>query len=179
MRTYGSWPGSRSKISGSFCRPQPCYSMLFFALLVQLAVSLLFVTAAPAPENDTRDTELAGLSIGDIINALGVGLVSSIVVNITVSVVNPLPIELTLDRVASDAGINSTVFASFDHTFPEPVVVPIFGTAKSGVIENVLLTQGALASLAIIPLGFWISSTLMQIAATIFGQLGIPVNIQV
>ncbi len=56
--------------------------------------------------------------------------------------------------MASDAGINSTVFASFDHTFPEPVVVPIFGTAKSGVIENVLLTQGALASLAIIPLGF-------------------------
>lgn len=59
--------------------------MLFFALLVQLAVSLLFVTAAPAPDNDARDTDLAGLSIGDIINALGVGLVSSIVVNITVS----------------------------------------------------------------------------------------------
>ncbi|KAK0466061.1 uncharacterized protein EV420DRAFT_1636666 [Desarmillaria tabescens] len=131
------------------------------------------------------------LSIGDIINGLGIGLVSNITVTITLeslvtnlvdvafTVKNPLPIELTLERVSSSAGINSTEYASFDHTFLEPLVVPILGTADSGVIENVLLTQGALASLDIIPLGFLdlLNTDVNLRAATIFGKLGIPLNI--
>lgn len=54
----------------------------------------------------------------------------------------------------SSAGINDTVFATFDHTFAKPVVVPILGTANSGTIPNVNLTQGVTSSLSIIPLGF-------------------------
>ena len=67
---------------------------------------------------------------------------------------NPLPIELTLDSVSSQAGLNGTVFATFTHTFPKPgLVVPPLGTKNSGTIDNVLLTQGAIASLDIIPFG--------------------------
>lgn len=69
-------------------------------------------------------------------------------------VVNPLPIELTLDRIVTTAGIDEVTYATFDYTFPEPIVVPIFGTANSGAVPNVLLTRGALASLDIIPLGY-------------------------
>ncbi len=63
-------------------------------------------------------------------------------------------IELTLKHVTSSTGINSTEFASFDHMFSDPLVMPIFGTMDSGMIKNVLLTQDVTASLNIIPLGF-------------------------
>ncbi|KAG7451938.1 uncharacterized protein BT62DRAFT_926136 [Guyanagaster necrorhizus] len=153
--------------------------MLLSLLLFSLAALVL---GAPT---------LTDLSIGDIINSLGIGLVANITVTITLesletnlvdvafTVKNPLPIELTLERVASSAGINSTEYASFDHTFSDPLVVPIFGTADSGVIENVLLTQGALASLSIIPLGYLdlLNTDVNLQAGTIFGQLGIPLNI--
>lgn len=67
---------------------------------------------------------------------------------------NPLIFELTLDSVSSTAGINGTVYATFNHTFATPVVVPPLGKANSGVVPDVLLTQGAIASLDIIPLGY-------------------------
>ncbi|KAK0473109.1 hypothetical protein IW261DRAFT_1570247 [Armillaria novae-zelandiae] len=128
---------------------------------------------------------------------LGIGLVSNISVTITLDTLitnlvdiaftgaispqpkNPLPIELTLERVTSSAGINSTEYASFDHTFSDPLVVPIFGTADSGTIKNVLLTQGATASLDIIPLGFLdlLDTDVNLRAATIFGKLGIPLDV--
>lgn len=53
----------------------------------------------------------------------------------------------------SKAGLNGTVFATFDQTFSKPVVVPPFGTKNSGTFGNVLLTQGVEASLDIIPFG--------------------------
>ncbi|KAK0234074.1 hypothetical protein IW262DRAFT_1334218 [Armillaria fumosa] len=149
---------------------------------------LLFVSLAALVRSAPTSTDL---SIGDIINGLGIGLVSNISVTITLdtlvnnlvdiafTVKNPLPIELTLERVTSSAGINSTEYASFDHTFSDPLVVPIFGTADSGTIKNVLLTQGATASLAIIPLGFLdlLDTDVNLRAATIFGQLGIPLDV--
>jgi hypothetical protein len=71
-----------------------------------------------------------------------------------ISVKNPLPIELTLNSVTSQAGLNGTVYATFTHTFAKPgLVVPPFATRNSGTIDNVNLTQGAIASLAIIPFG--------------------------
>ncbi|KAF8830481.1 hypothetical protein HHX47_DHR2001038 [Lentinula edodes] len=107
--------------------------VLVFTLLSLL---LIHVAGIPAPATDAT-ADLAGLSIGDIINALGIGLVQNISAIIT----------LTLDRVSSLAGINNTVYASFDHTFDPPVVVRPLGTADSGTIDNVLLVQGAINSI--------------------------------
>ncbi|KAL0952067.1 hypothetical protein HGRIS_008704 [Hohenbuehelia grisea] len=146
------------------------------------ALSLFGVHAAPAD---------AKISVGDIVNALKLNLVTHInatitleslttnLISINFDVKNSLPIELTIDRVVSKAGINGTVFATFDHTFTKPVVVPLLGTANSGTINNVLLTQGALASLDIIPLGFLdlISTDVFVRAFTIFGMLGIPIPV--
>ncbi|KAJ3920316.1 hypothetical protein F5877DRAFT_38290 [Lentinula edodes] len=160
-----------------------------------LSLLLVHVAGMPAPATDVT-ADIGGLSIGDIINALGIGLVQNISALITVraslfinncfpsklkarTVKNPLIIELTLDRVSSLAGINNTVYASFDHTFDPPVVVRPLGTADSGTIDNVLLVQGAINSLNIIPLE---ELDLLDVnvsvrAASIDGFGGIPIPI--
>ncbi|KAG6909359.1 hypothetical protein DXG01_000959 [Tephrocybe rancida] len=92
---------------------------------------------------------------------------------------NPLPFELTIDRVVSSAGLNGTVFATFDQTFAKPVVLPPLGSKNSGTFGNVLLTQGADASLAIVPEGkLDLSKTNVFVrAGTIGGILGFPLEI--
>ncbi|KAJ3920315.1 hypothetical protein F5877DRAFT_77217 [Lentinula edodes] len=60
---------------------------------------------------------------------------------------------MTLETVSALTGVNGTAFMSFNHTFDPPVVVPILGTADSGTIDNVLMVQGTINSLNIIPLG--------------------------
>ncbi|KAJ6457271.1 hypothetical protein C8R45DRAFT_565788 [Mycena sanguinolenta] len=154
---------------------------LFCSLLAAVYVAASPTAVAPTPDN----------LLGEIINALGLGFVTSInttitletlvdnLVSITFEAKNPLIFELTLDSVSSTAGINGTVYASFNHTFSTPVVVPPLGSANSGVVPNVLLTQGAVASLAIIPLGFLdlINIDINLRALTIDGALGIPLVI--
>lgn len=63
---------------------------------------------------------------------------------------NPLDTDLVISFVQSNAGENNETFAFFAQPF-DNFVVPARGTANSGTIENVLLTQGAVAALAIIP----------------------------
>jgi len=151
--------------------------------LVGLMASVGGVPAPPAVES--RDL------IGDVINALNIGLVKDInafitldsletnLISVNFDVENPLIFEITLDRVVSSAGINSTVYATFDQTFSTPVVVPALGKANSGTFGNVLLTQGALDSLNIIPLGYLdlLNVDVYLRAATIDGKLGIPIPV--
>lgn len=73
-------------------------------------------------------------------------------VNINFDVVNPTDADLVIDFVQADASVNGEIFAHFDQPFSN-FVVPARGTANSGTFGNVLLTQGALNSLGIIPLG--------------------------
>jgi hypothetical protein len=152
-----------------------CFVIAFFQTLVFAA------PAAQSPDN----------GIGDILNLLGLGFVTQIntlitldslttnLVSVDFDAKNPLILELTFDRIVTKAGVNGTVYASFDHTFKPPFVVPILGSANSGRIDNVLLVQGAIASLDIIPLGKLdlISVDAHVRTGTIKGALGIPLNI--
>jgi len=61
--------------------------------------------------------------------------------------------------VQSDASVNGDIYAHFDQAF-NGFVVPAGKSANSGDFPNVLLTQGAIAALGIIPLGY------LDIAAT-------------
>ncbi|KAF8167267.1 hypothetical protein B0H34DRAFT_681198 [Crassisporium funariophilum] len=156
---------------------------LFFALVACLLVS---VGGAPTADIENRDL------IGDVINLIGLGLVTQInafitleslennIISVNFDVKNPLFIELTIDRVVSSAGLNGTVYATFDQTFEKPVVVGIGKTVNSGTFGNVLLVQGALNSLDIIPLGVLdlINTDVYVRAATIKGKLGIPIPIK-
>ncbi|KAF9007982.1 hypothetical protein BDQ17DRAFT_1388900 [Cyathus striatus] len=60
--------------------------------------------------------------------------------------------DLVLELVQSDSGVNGEIFAQFTQPFTS-FIVPAKGSASSGTFDNVLLTQGAIASLDIIPLG--------------------------
>ena len=62
--------------------------------------------------------------------------------------------------------MNGEIFAHFDQAF-DNFVVPAHGSANSGTFGNVLLTQGALASLGIIPLGE------LDIAAALTVEIGV------
>ncbi|KDR85834.1 hypothetical protein GALMADRAFT_132478 [Galerina marginata CBS 339.88] len=158
-----------------------------FHSLFAIATSLLAVSVSATPQAESR---AADLGVGDIINALGVGLVKDInafitlesletnIISVNFDVKNPLAIELTLDSVSAVAGLNGTVFATFSHTFAKPgLVVPPLGTKNSGTINNVFLPQGAVASLAIIPFQILdLPDTNASVRAfTIGGILGIPI----
>ncbi|KAG6901968.1 hypothetical protein C0995_006067 [Termitomyces sp. Mi166 len=159
-----------------------------FGTLFASLVSLPFLYTAAAP---TASETIGGLGLGTIINLLGIGIVQDINVIITLDSLvtnqvqvnfdakNPLPFELTIDRVVSSAGLNGTVFATFDHTFSIPFIVAPSGTANSGTFSNVTLTQGIDASLAIVPVGVLdlMKTDVFVRAATIKGKLGFPLQI--
>lgn len=154
-------------------------------------VSLFFFCVGAAP-TEVGIESLGGLTIGAIINALGVGLVTHInaiitldslitnIISVNFDAKNPLFIELTIDRVVSSAGLNGTVYATFDQKFTNGVAVPPFGSKNSGTFGNVLLTQGIEASLSIIPFQVLdlITTDVYIRAGTIGGKLGIPITIE-
>ncbi|ESK93225.1 hypothetical protein Moror_14610 [Moniliophthora roreri MCA 2997] len=154
-----------------------------------LTFGLLFVNAlglATPIDLITKSTDVADLSIEDITNALDVGFVKHInvfitldslvtnLVNIDFTVENPLPLELTLESASGKGTLNGTTYADFNHTFIPPVVIPALGEMNTGVINNVLLTQGTLATLDIIPLGV-LDLEQMNIVISV-GGITIPIN---
>ncbi|KAK0222855.1 hypothetical protein EDD85DRAFT_859977 [Armillaria nabsnona] len=148
--------------------------MLFSFFLFYL---LAFVCGAPTSSDANAADPLANVVSSISVNITLDDLVTNLA-NLSFTASNPLIVEITLDRVAVSAGIGGVEYISFDHTFEDPVVVPILGTADSGVIENVALTQGGLATLNIVPEGFLdlLNLDLFLREATIGGILGIPVN---
>lgn len=68
-------------------------------------------------------------------------------------VYNPLDAPLHISFSQSDSGVNGKTYAIFSQPFSS-FTVPPHETANSGTFGNVLLVNGALASLAIIPLGY-------------------------
>ncbi|KAF9472573.1 hypothetical protein BDN70DRAFT_453537 [Pholiota conissans] len=75
-------------------------------------------------------------------------------VSLNFDIHNPLPVELTIDQLGTNAGLDGTTYATFSHSFASPgLVIPASGSINSGTIDNVALLQGALATLGIIPSG--------------------------
>ncbi|KAJ6564192.1 hypothetical protein B0H19DRAFT_1258670 [Mycena capillaripes] len=154
-------------------------------LLFALASAVLIGAVPSAKTVESRDL------LGEIIDALGIGLVTQIGVTIPLTALsdnlvsiafeaqNPLLFELTIDNVSTSAGLNGTVYASFNHKFTRPVVVPPLHQANSGNITNVLLTQGIDQSLSIIPFGVLdlLNVDVNVRAGSIFGIGGVPLLI--
>ncbi|CAL1708136.1 unnamed protein product [Somion occarium] len=107
---------------------------------------------------------LSGVRLATSLPGMGQSLIKHINVDITldtlitnlvtinVDIFNPLDAELRILFIQDDAKVDGTTFAHFDHQF-EDFVIPPGQTVNSGPIDNVLLVQGAIASLGIIPLG--------------------------
>ncbi|KAI0035854.1 hypothetical protein K488DRAFT_76325 [Vararia minispora EC-137] len=73
-------------------------------------------------------------------------------VDVNFDIANSLDTPITIEFVQSSSGVSGTTYALFDQPFTS-FTIPAHGTANSGTFGNVLLTQGAIASLGIIPLG--------------------------
>jgi hypothetical protein len=73
--------------------------------------------------------------------------------SIDIDISNPLDSDLTINFLQSDAGVNGLNYAHVDFAFSPGFVVPAHQTANTGMIPNVFLVQGVIASLGIIPLG--------------------------
>ncbi|KAK0479762.1 hypothetical protein IW261DRAFT_1564415 [Armillaria novae-zelandiae] len=134
---------------------------------------LAYVCGAPTSSDAAEADPLAGV-VSHIDVTLNLESLIDNLANLSFTASNPL----ILDRVAVSAGVGGVEYISFDHTFETPVVVPILGTADSGVIENVVLTQGGLATLNIVPDGFLdlLDLSLFLREGTIGGIGGIPVT---
>ncbi|KAJ7231755.1 hypothetical protein C8J57DRAFT_1580457 [Mycena rebaudengoi] len=108
------------------------------------------ITTQPPPQPHSLTTNLVSLEFDGKYNKLSE---LSTGTPIFIPARNPLSYGITLDRVSVSAGVNDTVYATLDHTFTTPVVVPSEGKANSGMIPNVRLTHGAALSLRIVSLG--------------------------
>ncbi|KAJ3892970.1 hypothetical protein GG344DRAFT_64154 [Lentinula edodes] len=121
--------------------------------LVCTILSLLLLNVAGAPSTTSEATvDLEGLVISDLVKNFSASIDRGISLDFTGIFHYPnLPaVALTISALT---GVNGTAFMSFNHTFDPPVVVPVLGTADSGTIDNVLMVQGTINSLNIIPLG--------------------------
>ncbi|GJJ06156.1 hypothetical protein Clacol_000345 [Clathrus columnatus] len=114
-----------------------------------------FGSLQPALEGAKLETSLKGM--GDII-ILDTNVLISLeslednLVSVNFDVMNPTDADLVIQFVQADGIVDGTIFAHFDQAF-DNFIVPKHGTANSGTFGNVLLPQGALNSLGIIPGG--------------------------
>ncbi|KAF7301181.1 hypothetical protein MIND_00682600 [Mycena indigotica] len=112
-----------------------------------------FASLAPALSSLALSTGVPGLGQAILITHINVyitleSLVTNIV-SIDFDFQNPLDTEITIKHIQVDSGLNGIIYAFV--TTDMDFTIPAHGTANSGNIGNVLLTQGAIASLAIIP----------------------------
>ncbi|KAG5646292.1 hypothetical protein DXG03_003889 [Asterophora parasitica] len=121
------------------------------------AKSSPFPSLSPGLSQLQLRTSLTGLKQPDFITHITVTItletLENDLVTVNFDVHNPLDTELALEFVQSDAGVNGLTYAAFGQGFPS-FVVPAGATVNSGDIPNVLLTQGAIPSLDIIPLQY-------------------------
>ncbi|KAH8114352.1 hypothetical protein DFH11DRAFT_1544092 [Phellopilus nigrolimitatus] len=92
---------------------------------------------------------------------------------------NPVPlVEITIDQVTAEYGTNGTSFFTFNQTFTN-FIISGPSTANSGLIPNVNLAQGGLATLEILSEDELdiISATYELRVLTVNGTGGLPLSL--
>ncbi|KAF4598358.1 hypothetical protein EYR38_006760 [Pleurotus pulmonarius] len=120
------------------------------------SASTPFASLQPALGGLRLSSQLTGTNNPTIITHVQVlitldSLVTNLV-SVNFDVFNPFDADLVIEFVQSDSGVNGQIFAHFEQPF-DNFVIPPGQTVNSGTFGNVLLTQGAIAALDIIPLG--------------------------
>jgi hypothetical protein len=121
------------------------------------AASSPYGSLQPALEGVILATSIAAIDSKPIIVSVSVSIpVSALtdnLVDVSFEVYNPLNADFVITHVQADASVNGEVYARFSQDF-NSFIVPPGQTVSSGQFPNVLLTQGAVAALGIIPLGY-------------------------
>ncbi|KAI0066578.1 hypothetical protein BV25DRAFT_1820588 [Artomyces pyxidatus] len=167
----------------------PPHPVLFLAKFLAAVVALLWDSVSYMI--GLRVTHrIFGMQGGDVLNLLGISLVTHIHVFISASTLftslvessfevhNPFLVPVTIDFAITDAGVDEKVYAHFEQPFAR-FTVPAFGTANSGNFPNVRLTQGALNSLLIVPRKELdlLNTDLQLRLGTLDSKFGIPVTL--
>ena len=115
-----------------------------------------FASLVPALEGAEITTSLKGLNVPPIVTHINAYITLDTLIDnyitIDFDIANPLDTDMEILFTQVDSGVNGETYAHFDQPF-DSFVIPAHSTANSGSVPNVLLTQGAIASLGIIPLG--------------------------
>lgn len=113
-----------------------------------------FGSLQPALDGVTISTSLTGLNHPAIITSAHVVItldsLTTNLVSVEFSVHNPLDTDMVIEFVQTNGGLDGLTYAFFTQSFSS-FVIPAGQTVGSGLFDNVLLTQGAIASLDIIP----------------------------
>jgi hypothetical protein len=121
------------------------------------AGSSAYGSLQPALEGVELATGIAAIDSKPIIASVTVTILVSALLNNSVEasfdVYNLLDADFVIKHVQADASVDGEVYARFSQDF-DSFVVPPGQTVSSGQFPNVLLTQGAVLSLGIIPLGY-------------------------
>ncbi|KAF9451269.1 hypothetical protein P691DRAFT_757432 [Macrolepiota fuliginosa MF-IS2] len=140
------------------------------------AQSSPFGSLQPALDGVTISTSIMGLNHPAIISSAHVVItLDSLVTNLVsveFQVTNPLDTEMVIEFVQANSGLDGLTYAFFDQGF-NSFAIPPGQTVGSGLFGNVLLTQGAIASLAIIPRG------ILDISAANTVRIGGPNGYQI
>ncbi|TBU46075.1 hypothetical protein BD309DRAFT_663805 [Dichomitus squalens] len=115
-----------------------------------------FASLVPGLEGAGITTNLKGLNVPPIVAHINAYITLDTLfdnfITIDFDIANPLDTDMEISFTQVDSGVNNETYAHFDQPF-DSFVIPAHSTANSGSVPNVLLTQGAIASLGIIPLG--------------------------
>jgi len=116
-----------------------------------------FLSLRDGLEGIKLSSQIGGLNHPNLITHIHVlisleSLVTNLV-SIDFDIQNPLDTDMVIEFVQGEASLNGTEYAFFGQRFEGGFVIPSGQTANSGVFGNVLLTQGAIPSLDIVPLG--------------------------
>jgi len=96
-------------------------------------------------------------------------------VSLDFQVQNPTIFDLKVVSISTTASRNGTTLARFTHNFNN-FVVPALGSANSGSISNVTLTQGIIASLPFVSDPFLDTQSILNIIAGIIPIPVLPYN---
>ncbi|KIJ43069.1 hypothetical protein M422DRAFT_253561 [Sphaerobolus stellatus SS14] len=83
---------------------------------------------------------------------IGLSTFSTWVVGLKFDVNNPLKVPRSIQHVTANGSVDGTVFINLTHDFDNFTILP-GEVVNSGTIQNVLLSQGIIATLNIILLG--------------------------
>ncbi|KAI0643298.1 hypothetical protein C8Q79DRAFT_1012595 [Trametes meyenii] len=115
-----------------------------------------FGSLQPGLEGVELSTSLKGLNVPPFVTHINAFITLDTLfdnlITIDFDIANPLDTDMEIQFTQVDSGLDNVTYAHFDQAF-DSFIVPAKGSANSGSVKNVVLTQGALASLGIIPVG--------------------------
>ncbi|CDO73852.1 hypothetical protein BN946_scf185016.g9 [Trametes cinnabarina] len=112
-----------------------------------------FASLQPGLEGVELSTSLKGLNVPPFVTHINAYITLDTLfdnmVTIDFDIANPLDTDMEITFAQVDSGLNGVTYAHFDQAF-DSFVIPAHGTANSGSVPNVVLPQGAIATLGII-----------------------------